>query len=319
MHRSPLPVLVIVAAMAACSTRDASAETELLSQDSTLVARLAMVEAPRRPSLPDGCGAVPVAARPAVADRAEAERLARQGYDAEALGNLQEARSLLRRASELDGTNESAAYHLGRTHEALGDRTAAVGAYCRFLALTPTPAESADARQRVARLSQPAAQLAVGSVGDATPVRRRARAAAPRRVAPRPSTVERSLASSSRARGTLSASAGVVSAEALPSPRDPVSSAPAAEDAAGRTATAGEVVAAAGQEPTVVPPTTASRTSSGGLGRAQRAGIGAAAGAIIGAATGRSVKGALIGAAAGGVLGTVIGGRLGPAGRGIRP
>jgi hypothetical protein len=133
------------------------------------------------------------------------------------------------------------------------------------------------------------------------------------------STVERSVASASPERDTRPASAAALGAEASPSPREPVSSAPAADGAVDRTAAAGDVVAAAGDGPTVVQPSTTTRPSSGGPSRAQRAGIGAAAGAIIGAATGRSVKGALIGAAAGGMLGTVMSGRIGPAGRGIRP
>ena len=329
MHRSPLSVLVIFAALAACSTRDASAESELLAKDATLVARLAKSPAPasRGASLPDACGAVTTAARPAAANAAQAEELARRGYDAEALGDLQEARTLLGRASELDGTNESVAYHLGRAHEALGDRTAAVSAYCRFLALTPTTAESDEARQRVTRLSQPEPRVAAGGVSDDAPTRPRTRATPPRRVtrrrpavAPRvvaTATVERSPAAASRALSAPAPSAAADGGDASPA-RAPIADAPGGEGPSDRSAASGDVVAA-GQEPTVTQPSTAARAGRGGLSRAQRAGIGAAAGAIIGAATGRSAKGALIGAAAGGVLGTAIGGGIGPAGRGIRP
>jgi hypothetical protein len=339
MHRSPLPVLVIVAALAACSTRDASAETELLarnllSQDSTLGARLASAPAPSRPALPEACGAVPPAARPAGATLSQAEDLARRGYDAEALGNLEDARTLLGRAAALDGTNESVAYHLGRTHEALGDRPGAVTAYCRFLALTPTTAESADARQRVARLSQPEPQqVATGGVGDTTRTPARAAAAAPRRstrrlAARRPTAAPRAVASArvdrpapaaSRDRGTDPARATAGGASAAPSQPGPTNGSPADEGAAGRTAAGGDVVATPDRGATVEQPATASRTSGRGPSRAQRAGIGAAAGAIIGAVAGRSVKGALIGAAAGGVVGAATGGRMAPIGRTIRP
>jgi hypothetical protein len=327
MHRTPLSVLVIVAAMAACSTRDATAATELLSQDSTLAARLAMGEAPRRLPLPDTCGTV-TAARPAVANASQAKELARRGYGAEALGKLQEARSLLRRASELDGTNESAAYHLGRTNEALGDRTAAVTAYCRFLALTPTTAESTDAWQRVARLSQPAPRVAAGVSRDTASTRRRARSSAlrhaPRRRPPtEPSavasaTVGRSVPATSPERSTPTSNAAAGSTDASPSQHVSVTSS-ASDGATERTAAAGDVVAAPAQVPGVGEPSTASRTGRSGPSTAQRAGIGAAAGAIIGAVAGRSVKGALIGAAAGGIVGATIGGRVGPVGRGIRP
>ncbi len=307
MHRSPLSALVLLAAVAACSTSDATAGSELLSQDSALVARLAPELAPelapRRPALPDACGAVTTAAPPAAEGMAQAEALAHRAYAAEVMGDLPAARSLLARASDLDGTNESAVYHLGRITEALGDRAAAVTAYCRFLALTPTTAEADEARQRVARLSQPETHVAARSVREPSPTRRPARVATPRRAAPRPSAAARTVVAS-----TAAATERVdttVDAPAVPA---------AADHAAG-----GEVVATSGPEPTAAPSPAESRTSGGGPSRAQRAGIGAAAGAIIGAVTGRSVKGALIGAAAGGILGTATGGRLAPAGRGARP
>ena len=183
MHRSRLSVLVIFAAVAACSTRDDSKGTDGLSQDPTLVARLEAGKQTRPQPLPDACGTVAVGAPPSSANQAQADELTRRAYDAEMQGNVQEARTLLRRASDLDATNKSAAYHLGLTSETLGDRTAAVTAYCRYLALAPTSAESAEARQRVAKLSQATTRVAAGSVSEsASTSRRRASAATSRRV-----------------------------------------------------------------------------------------------------------------------------------------
>ena len=340
MHRSLLPVLVIVAAVSACSTRDATAATELLAQDSTLAARLATAPAPRTLALPDACAAV-TSAPPASANTSQAGELTRRAYAAESLGNLQEARTLLRRASELDGTNGSATYHLGRTNEALGDRAGAVAAYCRFLTLSPTADASAEARQRVAQLTQLSPSdgrvASADTVRQAAPARRPAPAATSRRVAHRRSVVASRVASGARvtrsrrlvvprSRAACRERAGCgrrgrgrlgVAARRVHRPSSGASS--GAESGAARMASAGDVVAAGGQPSAVLQPSTAARSSGGGLSRTQRVGIGAAAGAIIGAATGRSVKGALIGAAAGGALGTMIGGRPSPVGRGIRP
>ena len=316
MHRSRSPLLVLLAAVAACSTRDDSEGNKILSQDSTLVAHLE-VKAPQLP-LPKQCGTIAVAAQPAAANRSQAATLTRKGYEAGVLGNVEEARSLLRRASELDGTDKSAAYHLGRTSEALGDFPTAMTAYCRFLTLAPTTAESVDARQRVATLAQRVTRMAAGSVSPNTPTGRRAPAATARRVTRGQASVRARVArapveQSGRARtsgrGTHSASAAVGGADDSSMPRDPT-------DVDGRAIggmAGGDVVATTRRDPTIDQPSTTSRTASRGPSRAQGAGIGAIAGAMIGAATGRSVKSAVIGAAAGGILGTVV------VGRGIRP
>jgi hypothetical protein len=298
-------VLVILAALAACSTHDDSQETAFLSKDSTLVAQLQKDTQPRPPALPDACGAVTLAAQPAVASKRQADELTRRAYDAEMLGNVQEARALLRRATEIDATNKSAAYHLGLTSETLGDRAAAISAYCRYLTLTPTTAESVEARQRVTKLSQTETRVAAGSVAESTPVRRRASSTAARRTTREARSVEarvvasapvrQSVPAASRERGTPS-----------PTPSDPVSTSPDV----GRTpdgAAAGSDGATASPAPSADQPPTAARTERRGVSRTQSGIIGAAAGAIIGGATGRSVKGAVIGAAAGGILGTAVG------------
>lgn len=301
MHRSRLSVLVIFAAVAACSTRDDSKGTDGLSQDPTLVAKLQAGQKPAMP-LPAACGTVAIGAQPSDANRTQADELTRRAYDAEMQGSVQEARTLLRRASDLDATNKSAAYHLGLTSETLGDRAAAVTAYCRYLALAPASAESAEARQRVSKLSQTTTRVAAGSVSERAANGRRAPAASAPRVTRARRSVAPRVVVSGAARG----------ADESPAQRDPVIVSRDADRTADREAGGGEVVAASRPEPPVEQPTAAPPTIRRGPSRTQSAGIGAAAGAIIGAATGRSVKSAIIGAAAGGIFGTAVGGMTRP-------
>ena len=334
MHRSRLSVLVILAAAAACSKHDGSEGNAILSEDRTLVARLDVDQETHKPALPAACGTLAIPAQPAVSNQRQAEELTRQASDAEMHGDVKEARSLLRRASELDATNKTAAYHLGRTSETLGDSTAAMTAYCRYLALTPTTAEAVEAHQRVTKLSQSKVRVAAGSVIDstataqrapATPARSatsvtRAQPTVARRVATRTPTVRQSAApkpSTGRTTRVSSTSTGTV-AEA-PTTREPTTAATQVSDTASSSVAGGDVVLAPSREPSVEQPAPAPRTSSRYPNRAQSAGIGAAAGAIIGGMTGRSVKSAVIGAAAGGILGTVVGGGIRPASRGIVP
>jgi hypothetical protein len=300
-------VLVILAAMAACSTHDDSQGSAILSKDSTLVAQLQKDKQPQQPALPDACGAVTVAAQPAAANKRQADELTRRAYDAEMLGNVQDARALLRQATALDATNKSAAYHLGLTSETLGDRTAAISAYCRYLTLTPTTAESVEARQRVAKLSQAETRVAAGSVSDSesTPARRRAPSTAARRVTRVARAVEpRVVASAPVAQSVPAASRERETPS--PTPGDPVVTSTTADRAPDGPA-AGSDGATSSPAPSVEQTPTTARTERRGASRTQSAIIGAAAGAIIGGATGRSVKGAVIGAAAGGILGTAVG------------
>ena len=331
MHRSRLSVLVIFAAAAACSKHDGSEGNAILSEDRTLVARLDVDQESHKPALPAACGTVTIPAQPAVNNQRQAEELTRQASDAEMHGDVKEARSLLRRASELDATNKTAAYHLGRTSETLGDSTAAMTAYCRYLALTPTTAEAVEAHQRVTKLSQSKVRVAAGSVIDSTATVQRApaaparsatpvtqaRPAVARRVATRTPTVRQSAAPKSSpermARASSAATGGATEPRAA---RQPATVATQASDTAATSVAAGDVEVAASPEPSVEQPAPAPRRSPS---PAQSAGIGAAAGAIIGGVTGRSVKSAVIGAAAGGILGTVVGGGMRPVARSITP
>jgi hypothetical protein len=341
VHRSRLSMLVIFVAAAACSTRDDSKRTtdDSLSKDPTLVAKLEAGKQAGQP-LPAACGTVAIGAQPSDANKAESDELTRKAYDAEMQGNVQEARTLLLRASKLDATNRSAAYHLGLTSETLDDRNAAVTAYCRYLALAPTSTESAEARQRVARLSQTTTRVAAGSVSERATNGR----SAPVATAPRVASVRRAAEPEGVAAVTRGASQSSMRREPTRSapqsePRQAVAqsepqSAPQSEPrrspprsepvivtregdrAADSAKVGGEVVAASRPEPPVEQPPAAPPTVRRGPSRAQSAGIGAAVGGIIGAATGRSVKSAIIGAAAGGIFGTAVGGTIRPIGGG---
>ena len=340
MHRSRLSVLVILAATAAaCSKNDATEGTDVLAQDRALVARLEVDQETRQQPLPAACGTVTLAAQPTLANQQQARELTRQARDAEMQGDVKEARSLLHRASELDGTNKATAYQLGRTNEALGDRSAAVTAYCHYLALTPTTREAVEAHQRLSKLSQqPVTRVAGGTVVDSTPAISRARVAPaasatraparrvtrerpraePRVVASAP--VERPATAEARAPETSPSSVATGGAEVAPTSGEPVITSREVDGTAGSTAAGGDMVATTAAEPAVTPPaaeepSTAPRTTRRAPNRAQSAGIGAGMGAIIGAATGRSVKSAVIGAAAGGILGTMMGSGTGPLGR----
>jgi hypothetical protein len=282
-------VLVILAAAAACSPHDDSKGTDPLSQDRTLVARLQSDRDTRPAPLPAECGTVTVAAKPAIANQTKAKELTLQAQSEEMQGNVESARTLLRRAADLDGTSQSSAYHLARTNETLGDRAAAMAAYCRYLALAPSSAESAEARQRVAELSKPVTRVSGGSVAEATSSGAHRVAATTRRV-----TRERRTSSPKAApRATVVQSAVQPAMQSTAQP--PVAT------------TETEVGATPDPLPTAEQTSAPSRVERRGPTRTQGAIVGAATGAIIGAATGRSVKGAVIGAAAGGLLGTVVG------------
>jgi hypothetical protein len=303
VHRSRLPLLaIVVAATAACATRDDSDVNAILSQDSTLVARVD-VKATERQPLPAACGTIAEAAQPASANRSLAAALTRQAYDAELLGDVEKAKALLLRASGLDGTDKSAAYHLGRTSEALGDHETAMTAYCRFLTLAPTTTESAEARQRVATLSQRETQVAARSVSVG--------ATAPRRVqvaTAQPAPARRVMRARSTAATTRSRVVTRATMEDTPMPGEPVSGSTEVDVRVMGGVSDGDVVATADRSPVADQPPPSTRRASRGPSGAQTVGIGAVAGAMIGAATGRSVKSAVIGAAAGGLLGTMVAG-----------
>jgi hypothetical protein len=318
VHRSRLHVLVVLAAAAACSAPKDPERTNSLARDTALVAHMADFKDSDKQTanpFPDACGTFTIAS-PTAANKTRAQGLARRAYNAEILGKVSEASSLLREASQLDATDKSAAYHLGRVSEAMNDRSAAIAAYCRYLALAPTKSEQLEARQRVVELAQsqtPAQTQAQSQVAVAPPSAPRTHSAvetAPRVVAKHPVDV------STRARPTReihSTSAIASGAVDLP-PQTGPASAPATTNTT-TTSSAGETTAkidaatnpgdgvdTSAPLPTVEQP----RTDRRGPSRVQSAGIGAVAGAIIGRVAGRDMKSAAIGAVAGGILGAVV-------------
>lgn len=102
------------------------------------------------------CPGVPAPARPADAQRRAARDLAVRAQEAAIVADNGTARTLYERAEKLDPTDPTTAYALARSYETAGDLRA-LTEYCRFLALDPAGAESADVRQRVLSF---AAQLA---------------------------------------------------------------------------------------------------------------------------------------------------------------
>jgi len=110
-----------------------------------------------------GCAAFPApnvnSATVAPAADAEARQLLSTAQDASLLGEHATARDAFERAARLTPANTRLSYYLGREHEALGDASAAVAAYCRYLALTPTAPDGDEVRGRVVRLV-PSTELA---------------------------------------------------------------------------------------------------------------------------------------------------------------
>ncbi len=94
---------------------------------------------------------------PASEDAAEARRLAGLASQAGILGDLEEARELLVRASGLDPTDARVAYLLGRNLEETGDGPGAARQYCRYLELDPQAADAVEVRAAIERLAAPAA------------------------------------------------------------------------------------------------------------------------------------------------------------------
>ena len=323
MHRSRLPLLVAVAALAACSTHKKSDDGKALSRDSTLAAHFDgsgnTDQKTDKLPYPDACGSVTIPDQPSDGDKAQAAGIAQQAYDAEVVGDARKASALLLRASALDWTDKTAAYHLGRISETIGDRAAAIAAYCRYLALAPTIAEGAEARDRVTSLSQSQTRVAAGSVDGGTA--RRQQAASPAREGrAKPVAKPRAIArdddalpprAASMERGKRSVNGATGGSVALPSQSKPTVAQPKVERNADSVVADGDGVAAprpvatVDQSPPMAPPT-APQTNSRSTSRVQTAGIGAVVGAVIGGVAGRSAKSAAIGAAAGGILGAVM-------------
>ncbi len=96
------------------------------------------------------------AARAATPEQRRAAReLAQRAQQSAILGDRSAARDQLRQATAMDPTNPDLAYQLARAQEAVGASDDARAEYCRFIALAPTAAEAAEARERISALARP--------------------------------------------------------------------------------------------------------------------------------------------------------------------
>jgi tetratricopeptide (TPR) repeat protein len=86
-------------------------------------------------------------------ESAEVRQLFSSGQDAALQGDHVGARQAFQRASTLAPGSARIAYYLGRAHEDLTERPAAIAAYCRYLALAPTGTNADEVRGRVLRLT----------------------------------------------------------------------------------------------------------------------------------------------------------------------
>ena len=340
IHRSKLVLLSATVLAAACAREDASPMNDALDKDAVLEARLrssSIATSDVRGSSTTATAACrPVSQRAATATAAQQARADLQlqfAKEAEIARDARGVRDALRRAAELDPTNEGIAYRLARASEGLHDVSAAVAEYCRYLALAPDAADSAVASERLRTLSAyAAAGQGMPSRPTAAP-RRVARAASARSssqpVVGRNQTVavaSNGSVAAGAAETRATAQAAVPAAAAEPAERPGVVSAPAAA-----ASEASERVSARQPEPEAVTPeqgaaeqgasdqaTPQQRTPERPTPRPQPATerintrsvvTGAAVGAVLGTIVGRDVKSAVIGAAAGGVLGGIAGGR----------
>jgi tetratricopeptide (TPR) repeat protein len=87
----------------------------------------------------------------------EANRLGTLAREASLEGDHKSAHDLFNQAAQLNPADPSLAYRLGRESEELGDTTAAVHEYCRYLSLAPTTGEEPGVRDRLTALLAPTA------------------------------------------------------------------------------------------------------------------------------------------------------------------
>lgn len=278
MYCSRPSMLFVLASVAACGTRDNAGRTKGLSRDSALVAEL-KTQHTHQPGLPDACGTVAPQPQATVRRMLVAKELTRQADEAEILGKLREASALLRRASALDATDPSTAYHLGRVSEAILDSAGAVAAYCRYLTLSAEAIESADVRRRVDGLSQSVASKST-QVGQSVATHQSAPSARVRQPIRRQPTLKSRVFARS-------------SGEASLSRRSPATTRPASTGGVTQASTRARVVdnRASTQQTTTT---------------ARRGGVSGVAGAIIGGVTSPAGKVVAIGAAVGGILAILI-------------
>jgi len=130
-----------------------------------------------RSALPSRCVSIVGPLAP-VSDsaRSAAQLIAGRAQAASIVGDNAAATALYQQAADLNPTDPSIAYALGREYEATHDQRA-MREYCRFLAINPDAAEASDVRQRIA-------ELALALPPDTTVVRIPVAASAARMPAP---------------------------------------------------------------------------------------------------------------------------------------
>src|SRR6185312_12007929 len=108
--------------------------------------------------------------------KSRAQIIAGRAQAASIVGDNAAATALYQQAADINPTDPSIAYALGREYEATHDQRA-MREYCRFLAINPGAAEAGDVRQRIA-------ELALALPPDTTVVRIPVAASAARMPAP---------------------------------------------------------------------------------------------------------------------------------------
>jgi tetratricopeptide (TPR) repeat protein len=84
--------------------------------------------------------------------KSRAQIIAGRAQAASIVGDNAAATALYQQAADINPTDPSIAYALGREYEATHDQRA-MREYCRFLAINPGAAEAGDVRQRIAELA----------------------------------------------------------------------------------------------------------------------------------------------------------------------
>ncbi len=129
----------------------------LLSVVGWSVGSLSAQELPLKRDVPGSglyaCPPVPAGSPPGEEERSMAGQLASSAAQAVILGNLDQARSFLDRATQLDPSSADLAYRHARVLEDLGDGTDAMSEYCRVLSADSVPDGANDARSRLEALA----------------------------------------------------------------------------------------------------------------------------------------------------------------------
>jgi len=121
-----------------------------------LTARLHAQDLPIKRTLPAATAiACPPFAAPVSPVRAqidEANRLTTLGSEAALEGDHKSARDLYQQAAQINQSDASLAYRLGREHEEMGDKPGAVREYCRYLYLSPNAGDASQIRDKLGAL-----------------------------------------------------------------------------------------------------------------------------------------------------------------------